>query len=49
MIIYNKTWLKNLIIQDQMNVSVAAGDLTKEELKNIEKAYPVVFIPPISL
>jgi len=46
MIIYNKTWLKNLIIQDQMNVSVAAGDLSKEEFKNIEKAYPVGFYSP---
>lgn len=46
MIIYNKTWLKNLIIQDQMNASVAAGDLSKEEFKNIETAYPVGFYSP---
>jgi hypothetical protein len=46
MIIYNKTWLKNLIIQDQMNASAAAGDLSKEEFKNIETAYPVGFYSP---
>lgn len=46
MIIYNKTWLTNLDIQDQVNPSLAAGDLTKEEFKNIEKAYPVGFYSP---
>lgn len=46
MIIYNKTWLTNLNIQDQVNPSLAAGDLTKEEFKNIEKAYPVGFYSP---
>lgn len=46
MIIYNKTWLNNLDIQDQVNPSLAAGDLTKEEFKNIEKAYPVGFYSP---
>ncbi|KIO76097.1 hypothetical protein TH53_17360 [Pedobacter lusitanus] len=46
MIIYNKTWLANLIIQDQMNKSVIAGDLPKEEFKNIERTYPVGFYSP---
>lgn len=46
MIIYNKTWLTNLNIQDQVKPSLAAGDLTKEEFKNIEKAYPVGFYSP---
>ncbi|AMQ01013.1 hypothetical protein AY601_4163 [Pedobacter cryoconitis] len=46
MIIYNKTWLNNLNIQDQVHPSLAAGDLTKAEFKNIEKAYPVGFYSP---
>ncbi|RAJ34243.1 hypothetical protein [Pedobacter cryoconitis] len=46
MIIYNKTWLTNLDIQDQIRPSLAAGELTKEEFKNIEKAYPVGFYSP---
>lgn len=46
MIIYNKTWLTNLDIQDQIRPSLAAGELTKEEFQNIEKAYPVGFYSP---
>jgi len=46
MIIYNKTWLRNLLIQDQINVPLATGDLSKEEFKNIKKAYPVGFYSP---
>ncbi|QNK62768.1 hypothetical protein H7F33_19900 [Pedobacter sp. PAMC26386] len=46
MIIYNKKWLANLLIQDQLQMAVAAGDLNKEEFKKIETAYPVGFYSP---
>lgn len=46
MIIYNQSWLKNLIIKDQIHQELRSGDITIEELKNIETAYPVGFYSP---
>lgn len=46
MIIYNQSWLKNLIIKDQIHHELRTGDITIEELKNIETAYPVGFYSP---
>jgi len=46
MIIYNKTWLANLIIHEQVQQDLSSGTLSSEEVKNIEKAYPVGFYSP---
>ena len=46
MIIYNQSWLKNLIIKDQVHHELRTGDITTEELKNIETAYPIGFYSP---
>lgn len=46
MIIYNKTWLKNLAIQEDLKKAHHKGDITTEELKNIEEKYPVGFYSP---
>lgn len=46
MIIYNQSWLKNLIIKEQVHHELRSGDITTEELKNIETAYPIGFYSP---
>lgn len=46
MIIYNKTWLANLFIQDHVNKDREAGHISKEEFKQVERAYPVGFYSP---
>lgn len=46
MIIYNKTSLANLLVQDKVNKDLEAGNLSKEEFKQVEKAYPVTFYSP---
>lgn len=43
MIIYNTTWLKHLIIQDQMKKAHRANQLSAEELQAIQHKYPVGF------
>lgn len=43
MIIYNSSWLKHLIIQDQMKKAYQAGDLRPEELQAVLEKYPVGF------
>jgi uncharacterized membrane protein YgcG len=46
MIIYNKTWLDNLQLQQQAQQLHNAGCLTAEELKNIKDTNPVGFYTP---
>lgn len=46
MIIYNKKWLSNLIIQDQIAIAHNQGDINAEELKKIKEKYPVGFYSP---
>ncbi|MES2428005.1 MAG: hypothetical protein V4560_13580 [Bacteroidota bacterium] len=46
MIIYNKTWLNNLQIQQEAEQLHNAGCLTHDELKPIKEAYPVGFYMP---
>lgn len=46
MIIYNKTWLKNLNLQNQLKRAHRLGDITAEELKHMEEKYPVGFYSP---
>jgi len=46
MIIYNKTWLKNLDLQNQLKRAQRLGDITAEELKHMEEKYPVGFYMP---
>ncbi|MCX2452983.1 hypothetical protein OQX61_17025 [Pedobacter sp. PLR] len=43
MIIYNITWLKHLIIQDQMKKAHRANNLNAEELQAVLEKYPVGF------
>lgn len=46
MIIYNQSWLKNLVIKEQIHHELRSEDITTEELKNIETAYPIGFYSP---
>ncbi|MBB6499613.1 hypothetical protein [Pedobacter cryoconitis] len=46
MIIYNKIWLANLSVQQQLRPALDSGELSKDEFKNIEAAYPVGFYSP---
>lgn len=46
MIIYNKLWLENLLIKDQIHDDLRSGDISPEELKSIATAYPVGFYSP---
>ncbi|RQO67977.1 hypothetical protein DBR43_26075 [Pedobacter sp. KBW06] len=46
MIIYNRTWLKNLDLQNQLKRAHRLGDITAEELKQMEEKYPVGFYTP---
>lgn len=46
MIIYNKEWLGNLSIHDQINISYEQGDISTDELKKIKERYPVGFYSP---
>ncbi|SHG78375.1 hypothetical protein [Pedobacter caeni] len=46
MIIYNKTWLNNLDLQNQLKRAHRLGDITAEELKHLEEKYPVGFYSP---
>lgn len=46
MIIYNQSWLKNLVIKEQIHHELRSEDITAEELKNIETAYPIGFYSP---
>lgn len=43
MIIYNTTWLKNLIIQEEMKKAYRGNDLKPEELQAVLEKYPVGF------
>jgi hypothetical protein len=46
MIAYNKTWLTNLLLQDEVKKDAAQGYITPVELKTIEDKYPVGFYTP---
>lgn len=46
MICYNKEWLSNLKIQEQVNLAHQLGDVSTEELKLVEAKYPVGFYTP---
>jgi len=46
MIIYNKAWLKNLDLQNQLKRAQRLGDITAEELKHMEEKYLVGFYMP---
>ena len=46
MIIYNTTWLDNLIIREKVYAATHAGEISAEEVHHIEKAYPVGFYSP---
>lgn len=46
MIIYNKSWLANLLIRERVNKDLEAGNLNREEHKQVEAAYPVGFYTP---
>ncbi len=46
MIIYNKTWLNNLLIQEALRKDYQSGNITPDELKTIEEKYPVGFYTP---
>lgn len=46
MIVYNKTWLDNLKIQQEAEQANDNGYISAEELKNIQQKYPVGFYTP---
>lgn len=46
MIIYNKSWLSNLAVQDEVKALYDAGKLSSAELKQVNEAYPVGFYTP---
>jgi hypothetical protein len=46
MIIYNKTWLNNLRLQNRVEQLHSAGCITNDELKAIREKYPVGFYTP---
>jgi uncharacterized membrane protein YgcG len=46
MIVYNKTWLNNLLIHHEADDVLAAGCITGDEVKIIKKQYPVGFYTP---
>ncbi|WP_423149654.1 hypothetical protein [Rubrolithibacter danxiaensis] len=46
MIIYNKTWLSNLLLINQVEKEFEAGLITNQELRNIKEKYPVGFYSP---
>ena len=46
MIIYNKTWLRNLDLQNRLKRAHRLGDITAEELKQMTEKYPVGFYAP---
>ncbi len=46
MIIYNKTWLTNLLLIDGVEKEHQDGLITDTELKNIKEKYPVGFYSP---
>ena len=46
MIIYNTTWLDNLLIREKVYAAAHAGEISAEEVRHIEKVYPVGFYSP---
>lgn len=46
MIIYDKIWLRNLAVQEDLKKAHRAGDLDTETLKKIAEKYPVGFYAP---
>jgi len=46
MIIYNKVWLANLAAQQQLRPALDSGQMSNDEFKSIETAYPVGFYSP---
>jgi hypothetical protein len=46
MIIYNKTWLNNLQLQNSADQLLLAGCITNDEVKAIKEKYPVGFYTP---
>lgn len=46
MIIYNKQWLNNKLITDQLKADHTAGNVSKDEFIKIKAAYPVGFYMP---
>jgi hypothetical protein len=46
MIAYNKVWLANLRLQEDVKENVKRGFITGEEFKNIKDKYPVGFYTP---
>jgi uncharacterized membrane protein YgcG len=46
MIAYNKTWLANLRVQDEIKKDVQQGNISHAEFKAIEQKYPVGFYTP---
>lgn len=46
MIIYNKTWLNNLELQEQAKQMYSSGNISKSEFNSIEEKYPAGFYSP---
>lgn len=46
MIIYNKIWMSNLNIQNQVKKDYHAGNITLEEVVKVKQAYPAGFYSP---
>ncbi|NEU06993.1 hypothetical protein GZH53_01600 [Flavihumibacter sp. R14] len=46
MIIYNKTWLSNLLLIREVEKQYHAGLVSDDELRNIKRAYPIGFYTP---
>lgn len=46
MIIYNKLWLANLVIQEEVKALYDLGNLSSAELKQVQHDYPVGFYTP---
>ena len=46
MIAYNKTWLHNLFVQEQIITAFDAGSIDADEMNNIKAVHPVGFYTP---
>jgi len=46
MIVYNKTWLNNLLIHHEADDALASSGITNDDVRSIKKQYPVGFYTP---
>jgi len=46
MIAYNKEWLANELVQDEINTALGLKLVQPQEAENVNKAYPVLFYSP---